>query len=91
MSKKSIQLGDEIEDVTSGLRGIAIGRAEYLSGAVHWILQPPLDDGGMPQRDQYIPDAYIKRVGDGVRTAPKPEMGFHAREVRHDGSQNQKH
>jgi hypothetical protein len=80
MPKTKIELGDEIEDVTSGLRGIAIGRAEYLSGAIHWILQPPLDDGGMPQRDQYIPDAYVKRVGDGVRTPQKPEMGFHARE-----------
>lgn len=81
MPKTKIELGDEIEDVTSGLRGIAIGRAEYLSGAVHWILQPPLDDGGLPQRDQYIPDAYVKRVGDGVRVPPKPEMGFHARET----------
>lgn len=88
MSKKGIQLGDEIKDVTSGLRGIAIGKAIYLSGAVHWILQPPLDDAGMPQRDQYIPDAYIERVGPGVRVEPKPEMGFHAREVEGNGSQS---
>lgn len=79
MPKTKIELGDQIEDVTSGLRGIAIGVADYLSGARHWILQPPLDDGGMPQRDQYIPDAYVKKVGDGVRVKQKPEMGFHAR------------
>lgn len=82
MARQKIKLGDQIEDVTSGLRGIAIGRVEYLSGAVHWILQPPLDEGGVPQRDQYIPDAYVKRVGDGVYTPPKPEIGFHAREKR---------
>lgn len=80
MPKTKIELGDEIEDVTSGMRGIVIGVADYLSGARHWILQPPLDDAGMPQRDQYVPDAYVKRVGDGVRVKQKPEMGFHARE-----------
>lgn len=84
MPKSSIELGDLIEDVTSGLRGIAIGRAEYLSGAVHWILQPPLDESGMPQPDQYIPDAYVKRVGDGVRAKKKREIGFNARQ--HEGS-----
>lgn len=77
--KKGIMLGDEIEDVTSGLRGVAIGKVEYLSGSIQWILQPPLDDGGVPQRTEYVPDAYAKRVGDCVRVKPKPEMGFHAR------------
>jgi len=32
MNKKSIQLGDDIEDVTAKVRGIAIGRVEYLDG-----------------------------------------------------------
>lgn len=80
--KGAIKLGDKVQDVTSGLIGIAIGRCEYLSGAVYWIVQPPLDTSGVPQRDQYIPDAYIKRVGAGVYTKPKPEIGFHARKAQ---------
>jgi hypothetical protein len=82
MAVQKIKLGDEIEDVTSGLHGIAIGVADYLSGARHWILQPPLDSSGSPQRDQYIPDAYVRRVGDGVYVAPKQELGFKAREPK---------
>lgn len=79
MKEQDIRLGDQVEDVTSGLRGIAVGKINYLSGAIYWIIQPPLDTSGMPQRDQYIPDAYIKRFSDGVYIKPKPELGFHAR------------
>lgn len=79
MKNQEIKLGDLVEDVTSGLRGVAIGRCTYLSGAVYWIIQPPLDQSGSPQRDQYIPDAYCKRAGDGVYVKQKPELGFHAR------------
>lgn len=77
---KNIKLGDKVQDVTSGLQGIVIGRVDYLSGALYWIVQPPLDDSGMPQRDQYVPDAYVKRVSDGVYMKPNPPAGFHARD-----------
>lgn len=76
---KGIKLGDEIEDVTSKTVGVAIGRVQYLSGAVHWIIQPTTTDDNMMIRTQEIPDAYCKRVGEGVYPTPKPPMGFHAR------------
>lgn len=84
MENEIIRLGDQIQDVTSGLVGIAIGRIEYLSGAIFWILQPPLDNNNTPQRDQYIPDAYAKRIGDGVYVEPKTELGFHARKNKNE-------
>lgn len=84
MTKNVIKLGDQIQDVTSGLTGIAIGKVKYLSGATHWILQPPLDNSGCPQRDQYIPDQYVKRVGDGVYVKPKQPLGFNARAVNNE-------
>lgn len=80
MSKKSIQLGDQIEDVTAKVVGIAIGRVEYLDGSKAWLLQPAYaEDGGrIPVVE--VQDAYARRVGDGVRVEPKPALGFHARE-----------
>jgi hypothetical protein len=80
MAKKAIRLGDEIEDVTSKLSGIAVGRAEYLSGQVYWIIQPYTTDDNVALKPEYVPEAYCRRVGDGVYVKPKPIMGFHAME-----------
>lgn len=83
MPKKSIRLGDEIEDVTSKTTGIAIGRVEYLSGSVSWIIQPFTTDDNTMLHTQEVPDAYCRRVGDGVYPKAKPPAGFH---IRHEKS-----
>lgn len=85
MNKKSIQLGDDIEDVTAKVRGIAIGRVEYLDGSKAWLMQPPFDQDGNRIPVVEVQEAYAVRVGDGVRVEPSPVMGFHAREVKHNG------
>lgn len=85
MNKKSIQLGDEIEDVTAKVRGIAIGQVKYLDGSKAWLLQPPFDEDGNRIATVEVQEAYAVRVGDGVRVAPKPVMGFHASQVKHNG------
>lgn len=80
MPKKSIKLGDEIEDITSKTWGIAVGRTEWLSGGTDWIVQPYTTDDNEMLRTVTVPDAYAVRRGDGVYPEPKPPMGFHARE-----------
>ena len=85
MSKKGIQLGDEIEDVVAKVRGIAQGHVEYLDGTSAWLLQPPYNQGERVPVVE-VQDAYAIRVGDGVRVTPKPPMGFHARAVDGNGS-----
>lgn len=78
MAKKGIQLGDEIEDVTSKLRGIVIGRCEYLSGVNYWIVQPSTTTDNVVLREQYIPEAYCLRISAGVRIKQKTRIGFNA-------------
>lgn len=85
MSKNRIKLGDEIEDVTSKTSGIAVGRTEWLSGQVDWVVQPYTTDDNEMLRTVTVPDAYAVKVGPGVHPEPKPPMGFHAREVGRDG------
>lgn len=85
MNKKSIQLGDDIEDVTAKVRGIAIGRVEYLDGSKAWLLQPPFDEDGNRVAVVEVQEAYAVRMGDGVRVEPKPVMGFHASKVKQHG------
>lgn len=80
MPAQNIKLGDEIEDVVAKVRGIAHGRVEYLDGSVYWIIQPPGEDGAIVAKEVHSQDAYCRRVGDGVYLAPKPVIGFHARE-----------
>lgn len=87
MSKKGIKLGDEIEDVTSKTSGIAVGRTEWLSGQVDWVVQPYTTDDNEMLRTVTVPDAYAVRIGPGVYPDPKPPVGFHAREVS-DGGKN---
>ena len=87
MAKKGIKLGDEIEDVTTKSSGIAIGRLEYLSGQVYWVMQPATTDDNMSIKPEYVHDAYAKWKGDGVYPSTKPVMGFHAREVDGNGDQ----
>lgn len=76
MSKKAIKLGDEVEDIISKTVGIVVGRAEYLSGAVYWIIQPTTSDDNAMLRVQEIPEAYCKWRGDGVYPSTKPPTGF---------------
>lgn len=79
MPKTKIELGDEIEDVVAKVRGIAHGRVEYLDGSVALIIQPPALEGSELAKEVHSQDAYVVRIGDGVRVKPKPPMGFHAR------------
>lgn len=82
MPRADIKLGDEIEDVTAKVRGIAIGRIEYLDGSRAWLMQPEYTEDGNRVPTVEVQDPYAVRVGDGVHVEPKPPMGFHARERR---------
>ena len=86
MNKKGIQLGDEIEDVTAKATGIAIGRVEYLDGSKAWLMQPAYSDDGSRIPVIEVQDAYARRIGDGVFVEPKPQAGFHARDVKPNAS-----
>lgn len=69
-----IKLGDEIEDVTSKSRGIAVGKVEYLNGAICYVIQPPAVDSTLPGKIE-IESEYAKKVSDGVRSIKK-RVGF---------------
>lgn len=82
MPKQGIKLGDEIEDVTAKVTGIAIGKVEYLDGSIAWLMQPKYDVDGRRVAIVEVQDAYVKRIGDGVYVEPKGQAGFHARDAK---------
>lgn len=81
MPKSKIKLGDEIEDVVTKVRGIANAHVKYLDGTEYWIIQPQALEGAELAKEVHASAAYCRRVGDGVYIKPKPQVGFHAREV----------
>lgn len=81
MATQKIQLGDEIEDVTAKVRGIAIGQVNYLDGTRAWLMQPQYDDNGRRIPVIEVQDAYAIRVAAGVRVEPKKSAGFHVSEA----------
>jgi hypothetical protein len=48
-SKQTVELGDEAQDVISGLSGVATGKAEYLTGCTQFSLSQRklTKDGGL--------------------------------------------
>lgn len=83
---EKLKLGDELEDVVSKVRGIAIGEVYYLDGTHWYILQPPVGEDDRKPAEHYAPDNYCRRIGSGVYPDPNPRvMGFNARSAA-DGS-----
>jgi len=66
-----IELGKEVKDKVSGLKGIITSRSENLNMCNRYYVQPKAD------KDMKIPDGWwldemqLKIIGSGV--APKPE------------------
>lgn len=47
MKNNKIKLGDEVIDVISGYKGIAVARTEFLNGCIQYIIQSKLKAGGL--------------------------------------------
>lgn len=80
-----IKLGDLIEDVVAGVRGIAHGKVEYLDGSRYWIIQPTSTNYTEVPVEVHAQAAYCVKIGDGVYVKPKPPLGFNA-EAQRNGS-----
>lgn len=48
-TEKTIELGDRVRDVVSGLEGIATARTVWLNGCVRWSIDAPAVDGKIPE------------------------------------------
>ena len=71
-----IELGDEVEDITSKMSGIIIAKIEYLDGDLAYLIQPPrLSDDNRPAIIE-VAASYLKKTGDGVRVEERKPIGF---------------
>lgn len=72
-AKRQIELGHRVRDLISGFTGIATSRAESISGAVRWGIQPKMEEGKseMPP-SLYMDEPLLEYVDDGVRHIVRP-------------------
>lgn len=80
--KIEIKLGQEVEDIATGFRGIATEKATYLNGCVNFGVLPKHVEREMFNNNSqasWIPNNRLKVVGDGicktVKKAPKAGNG----------------
>lgn len=74
---KEIKLGDEIKDLITGLKGIAVARIEYLNGCIQFGLKARVGDAAFKEAE-YIDESQLKWVGHGIN--PKPKVAKEPRE-----------
>ena len=75
MKADTFTLGAELEDVVSGFRGIATGRAEYLTGCTQYCLVPKVDAEGKVRAGEWFDEQRLEKVGEGVTTTSRDTGG----------------
>lgn len=63
-----IQLGDTVQDTISGLKGIAVGRTEWLYGCSHIVVASKVGKDGDIPKNHSFDEPQVKLV----RRKPKP-------------------
>lgn len=76
-----IKLGDDVEDVITGVRGIVIGRSEWLTGCATIGIQPKADKNGSVPEVFWVDETRVDTY-DGERKLsvvggpqPTPQTG----------------
>ena len=57
-----IELGMKVEDVITGFRGVAMCRAEYLTGCTQYGVAPAVDKDGRPVEWVFIDEGRLKVI-----------------------------
>lgn len=68
---KDIELGNKVEDIVSGLVGIAVARVEYLNGCVQFCVQARGATDALKVDSLYIDEGQLKRLGIGLNAQPR--------------------
>ncbi len=64
----AIQLGDRVKDIISGLKGIAIGRTEWLHGCMRITVQPEGVKDGKPIDYYTVDEPQLEVLKTGIIT-----------------------
>lgn len=73
---QEFSLGSTLEDLVTGLRGVCIGRLEYLNGCVQYGIKSKIRDDGKTTME-WVDSQQIKLIDDGISktVVPKKSTG----------------
>ena len=71
----TIELGDEVQDIITGLTGIAITKAEYLWGCDRFAVQPQEIKDGKIVESTWFDEPQLTVITKQKLYQPKPKTG----------------
>lgn len=73
---QTIRLGEEVEDMVSGLVGIVVARTSFINGCVYYTVQPKQTakqkEEGTFTGDAFLPSQRLKIMGNGIAEEVAP-------------------
>lgn len=77
MTKGDIVLGNKVEDVVTGFKGIATSRLEHMDGRIEYGVIKQGTENKYPDV-VWIPGSHVKKIDDGIIVERvRPILGFH--------------
>jgi hypothetical protein len=64
-------LGDEVEDLTSGLKGVITKMHVFISGCLYLSVVPKAKDGKIDEKSLLGPQSQFKKISDGISPVEK--------------------
>lgn len=68
------ELGVEVEDIVTGLKGIVTARVQYLNGCVQYCLVPKKENNAIVEAGYYIDQGQLRSAGLGILPQPKQPL-----------------
>ena len=59
-TEQAVQLGDQVKDTITGLKGIVIGLCDYLYGCRRLVIQPSIDKDGQYVESIWVDEPQVK-------------------------------
>ena len=78
MPKRYIEHGDTVKDKITGFKGIATGRATYITGCDHILVAPRVGKDGKRVNAEWFDEARVEIVkkGKAVAASVKPQSAL---------------
>lgn len=77
-----MKLGDQVRDKVTGVKGVAVGKSEWLTGCNTYAIQPPVKEDGTVPDPYWVDEARIEvieepakpvlRAAGGLTGGPQP-------------------
>jgi len=69
------ELGQEVKDVITGFKGVATGRAQYITGCDQYLVQPTCKKDGKYPDSAWLDDGKLESTSKTLKIKPEDVAG----------------